>query len=63
MKLVEVQAGTFPMGVALDEGCLDKRPEDPDDGPHWDEGPVHEVTITYTFSMSALSVTNEDLAH
>ncbi len=36
--------------------------EDPDDKPHWDEVPVHEVSITYGFGISAHPVTNEQYA-
>lgn len=60
---VRIAPQTFSMGDAPGPDCLNKRPGDPDDSPHWDETPVHDVTITCSFSISAMPVTNGQYAH
>lgn len=53
---------TFLMGATPGPECLQLKPDTPDVGPHWDEAPVHAVTLTHAFAISASPVTNAAFA-
>ena len=59
--LVQVEPGTFRMGVKPGPDCL-KPGHVEYDGPHWDEAPIHDATITYAFSIAQRPVSNAEYA-
>lgn len=63
MEFVTVEPGAFSMGASLAaEGLALRLEDDPDCRPHWDEVPVHEVTVSYPFKIAAHPVTNRQYA-
>ena len=51
------------MGSAVDQDCLNRNDlGDQNERAHWDEAPVHDVTITRPLRMAAAAVTNEQYA-
>jgi formylglycine-generating enzyme required for sulfatase activity len=62
MKLVCIEPATFRMGNTPGPNCLKPPSKHQYEGPHWDETPVHEVKITYAFSLAQHEVSNAAFA-
>ncbi|MDR1369214.1 MAG: SUMF1/EgtB/PvdO family nonheme iron enzyme [Dysgonamonadaceae bacterium] len=56
ISLVSVSPGSFKMGAQPNLDCFNRLVEHT--GPDWDEAPVHEVRIDYSFQISSKKVVN-----
>ena len=59
IKMITIVPGSFTMGSGRSGFNLDKKTDFSKDAPYYDEAPVHQVNITYPFSMSETEITIE----
>lgn len=62
IEWIDLRPGTCTRGAMVTDACLDLQADGPDDGPHWDESPVHELTLTYAYRIAAAPLTNTQYA-
>lgn len=58
---IEIKPAPFAMGAEPAPDCLEKYNVDYA-GPHWDEAPVHDVTLSYSFAIAVRPVNNAAFA-